>query len=408
MVVILHQDKYKDIAEAIHKDLTTAFSDHISVELLHADVDSTWSSGSSWDDLLIVVYAAKDFPDPGNRFISQYLDQRPQSAMILPVAMDPASRKPPGAAAGIKALPYDDNAKGAGGRLANRVGAMLGLRVQGRDSKIFISYRASDGTAIAEQLYAYLKSLGHTPFMDEAQELDGDTKILPGSEVQTQIDDALKNAKLLLLIDTPDAPDSLWIKHEISTADGLLLPVLPITFRDPGDKKQGPRFRSLLELQRWVQLTRPKPDARPPLTDAQLDNVQQEAELYMCEIFKRKLRIPFIVQKEFSSRGFLWEVLDKQLLMFKSSKSRKRFQTKVLSHCSIFDPFYSPAMQRFAVFLKGTVPSNFNLFIYDGELLPETELERLMAANDQANIIILHHQELAALIDSNFTMDIAP
>src|SRR5687768_15869441 len=155
MVVILYPEKYTNLAETIRKDLITAFSDHIRVELLCADVDSSWPAESSWDDLLIVVYGKEDFPDPGGRFITQY-QERPQSAMLLPVVADAAVRKPPPqAASGIKALPYDDTAKGADGRLVNRVGAMLGLRVQGRDSKIFISYRASDGTVIANQLYKF-------------------------------------------------------------------------------------------------------------------------------------------------------------------------------------------------------------------------------------------------------------
>jgi len=104
---------------------------------------------------------------------------------------------------------------------------MLGLRVQGRDSKIFISYRASDGARIAQQLYTHLESLGHRPFLDQAREIDGETKILPGSPVQDQIDEALDEARLVLLIDTPDAPHSLWIKHEVDTANALLLPILP-------------------------------------------------------------------------------------------------------------------------------------------------------------------------------------
>lgn len=405
MVVILYPEKYTNLAETIRKDLITAFSDHIRVELLRADVDSSWPEESSWDDLLIVVYGKEDFPDPGSRFITQY-QERPQSAMLLPVVADPAVRKPPPqAASGIKALLYDDTAKGANGRLVNRVGAMLGLRVQGRDSKIFISYRASDGTVIANQLYKYLKDLGHDPFLDEAPEIDGYTKILPGTPVQDQIDERLKNSTLMLLIDTPDAPASPWIKHEIVTADAMLLPILPIIFRDVDDKKQGPRFKSLLSLQRWVQLTRSAAGANPALSDAQLEGIQSEMELYMCEIFKRKFRIPFLVQQEFSSRGFGWEVMDKRLLMFRSSKPPSgRLRTKVLSHCSLFDPFYTPALKMFVAFLKATSHSNYNLFIYDGEFLTEPQLQEIIEAQDDSNVIILHHDELATLITSNFTM----
>lgn len=123
-------------------------------------------------------------------------------------------------------------------------GAMIGLRVQQRDNAIFVSYRATDGKSIAVQLEEYLKNLGYPVWLDEAKELDGETKILPGTEVQSQIDEALAKSSILLLLDTPDAPHSRWITHEVETANGLLLPILPLCFRAATDGKKGPRFPS--------------------------------------------------------------------------------------------------------------------------------------------------------------------
>lgn len=280
---------------------------------------------------------------------------------------------------------------------------MLGLRMQGRDTKIFISYRASDGTAIANQLYDHLEALGHRPFLDEAKELDGETKILPGTPVQKQIDDALSNANLVLLIDTPAAPASPWMKHEVDAANALLLPILPICLRDPGDSRRGPRFRSLVALQRWIPIQLPPVTNVLPLSAHQLEQIVGEAEKYLCEIFRRKCRVPFLVKKEFISHGFAWKVLDERLLMFESSKIQSlRLQTKVLSHCSLFDQIYEPAITRFIDFLNSTGRGNYSLFIYDGELLPSPQLQELVESQPK-DVIILHHQELAALIDSNFT-----
>jgi hypothetical protein len=401
MIVILYQFGCKKTAQSAASDLRKAFDDHVKVSLIAARSASSWPSEVSWDDLLIVMYDGKDFPVEGNSFIIKYLNARPSSAILLPVATDLGARSPPEAAAAIKALEYDRAAKGPKGRLVNRVGGMLGLRLQGRDSKIFISYRARDGAAIAKQLHDYLMRLGHSPFLDEAKEIDGDTKILPGSPVQKQIDEALDKSNLVLLIDTPSAPDSGWIMHEVETADSLLIPILPICFRAKDDPKQGPRFRSLLALQRWVQLQLPHADR--PLDASQLEKSVGEAEEYLCEIFRRKCRVPFIVEKEFVSRGFGWNVLDQRMLMFQSSKSKsKRVRTKVVSHCSVFDPIYGPAMQRFREFLNATARCNYSLFIYDGALLPEPQLEEIVKAQDD-EVIILHHQELAALISSNFT-----
>lgn len=404
MVVILYQDGCEKIASQVGTDLAKAFNDRVALKLTPASSPLAWPADPSWDDLMVVIYNANGFPSAGEGFIGDFLQQRREAAMILPVATDQHVSKPPGAAAPIKALKYDSAAEGPGGRLANRVGAMLGLRVQGRDAKMFISYRQLDGAEIAKQLFVHLESIGYRPYLDEAQEVDGETKILPGTPVQQQIDDALSNANLVLLIDTTSAPSSLWIKHEVDTADGLLLPILPICFRDAADPKHGPRFRSLLALQRWVSIQSPAKTASPPLTAEQLDKIANEAEGYLCEIFKRKCRVPFIVEREFVSHGFAWKVLDKRLLMFESSKGQTvRLRTKVLSHCSIFDQIYEPAIRRFGDFLKAAGRHNYSLFIYDGELLPDTQLEELVEAEADP-VIILHHQELAALIDSNFTI----
>lgn len=407
MVVILYQRGCQKLAQKAAADLVKAFTDHVKVAVMAASSPSSWPTDISWDDLLIVMFDGKKFPDAGNLFIRKYLEQRPDTAVLLPVALDPSFKKPPEAAVAIKALKYDRAAKGPKGRLAKRVGGMLGLRVQGRDTNIFVSYRQTDGAAIARQLHAYLISVGHRAFLDEAIEFDDEPSIRPGSPVQKQIDDALAKANLVLLIDTPSAPASPWIKHEVDTADALLLPILPLCFRDKGDRKVGPRFPSLVALQRGVLIQRPDPAADPPLSIKQLEKIVYEAESYLCEIFQRKCKVPFIVKKEFVSHGFAWKVLDQRLLMFESSRSLiPRVRTKVLSHCSVFDPVYSPALNRFAEFLKGTARCNHSLFIYDGELLPEPILNDIAEAQSEP-VIILHHQELAALIDSNFTTLVA-
>jgi hypothetical protein len=399
MIVILHSPSTLVIAQAIQADLEVAFNGHVGTTTQSADTDSVWPAAASWDDLLLVVYDKDTFPKQGKKYVSDYLAARPK-ASLLPIAIDLNHTKPPEPADGIKALAYDDAAKGAVGRLTQRVGCMLGLRLQGRDSKIFISYRASDGKFIADQLYDHFVRLGHQPWKDEAHELDGDTKILPGEKVQEEIDLALADASLVLLLDTPDAPSSTWIRHEVNTADGQLLPILPVVFQKQNDKK-GPRFRSLLALRRWI--TFDVPDAKAaPLSDTQLEEIVVAAEKYQCEIFQRKCRVPFIVEKHFLLQGFDWNEVDKRLLMFESlRKQNVRLRTRVLSHCSIFDQIHSPAVAKFREFIKTTTPSNYSLFIYDGELLSEAEIEDIVQS-EADELIILHHQELASLLSSNF------
>ena len=281
MIVILYQRTCQTVAETAKSDLLTAFTGHVEVAQVEAETAARWpASAIAWDDLLIIIFDSSPFPDPGIQFITEYQNQRADDAMLLPVALDPANPKPPNPAKDIKALAYDVTTAGERGRLANRTGGMLGLRVQGRHTKIFISYRGLDGSEIAEQLHAHLQSLGYRTFLDQAKEFDGEPMILPGSLVQKEIDAALDTANLVLLIDTARALESPWIKHEIHTADGLLLPILPICFRDIGDLKKGTRFRELLALQRWVLFQTPLAGASPLNADQLNEIVDAARHIY--------------------------------------------------------------------------------------------------------------------------------
>jgi hypothetical protein len=403
MIVVVYADGHEASAQEVVTSLTDAFHGHVSVTAIAASAAATWPDAEAWDDLMLLMFQNAALPHNAQRFLTDYLSSRGVRALLLPVALDPNHQRPPEPAQGIKSLPYDAGAKSVGGRIVRRVGAMLGLRVRPAENKIFISYSARDGCEIAKQLEKHLAGFGYQPWRDEAREVDDESKILPGSPVQQQIDAALDDANLMLLVDTPEAPRSKWIRHEVDTANAALLPILPLCFRASEDAKQGPRFRSLLDLRRWVPLSLPDPATVSPLSAAELDMVITEADRYLCEIFQRRCRVPFIVEKAFVTREFAWRTLDKRLLMFESEKKHSsRLATKVISHCSIFDQLHGPALKRFAEFLAGVGHPNFSLYVYEGEMMPEAEIQEILQ-EEPGSVIVLHHQELATLIDSNFT-----
>ncbi|WP_446440575.1 toll/interleukin-1 receptor domain-containing protein [Pseudomonas sp. 910_21] len=381
-------------------DLVDTFQDHVSVALALDSKSNVWPGEVEWNDMLIVLYDGTSLPSEANEYVKTFLAKRPDTALILPVAVDDRFPVPPGAASAYKALPFNNDSLGTEGRLIRRAGAMLGLRLQGRNTKVFISYRAIDGSQIAEQIYEHLLALGHKPWRDEAKELDGNTKILPGEPVQQEIESALADASLVLLVDTPESYNSKWIKEEINTADGMLIPILPVVFRLQGDKKKGPRFRTLLHLQRWVEMTFADAPMKTTLSVSDLEKITSEIETYLCDIFIRKCRIPFLVEKCFRDAGYDWQALNRALLMFKSRQEfSSRLNRIVHSHCSIFDQIYDPARARFKSFLQTQPHAHHALFVYDGDLRPEDDLKEYF--DDE--MIVLHHQELSALLASHFT-----
>ena len=126
MLVILYQDGCEGIAEHATADIATAFADHVEVQTVAANAPPAWSGDPSWDDLLVILYNTNGFPAAGNHFIEEFIRRRPETALLLPVAVDPTSRIPPGAAARIKALTYDVAVRSPNGQLVNRVGGCSG------------------------------------------------------------------------------------------------------------------------------------------------------------------------------------------------------------------------------------------------------------------------------------------
>src|SRR6266436_5424590 len=87
MVVILYQEGCLDVAQKTASELVGAFADHVSILQIAAELASTWPGGSSWDDLLIVIYNGKEFPAAANKFIADYLQERPDTALLMATAI---------------------------------------------------------------------------------------------------------------------------------------------------------------------------------------------------------------------------------------------------------------------------------------------------------------------------------
>lgn len=400
MLVTLCPDHLADLAQELLKALSESFGGRVETHAVSVATPTPWPAQPDWDDLLIVLYDAEAYPDSGNDFITEYLKKRKGAGRLLPVSLDAAHLRPPKAAEEVKAFPLRPEAE-VRQRLIHRVGAMIGLATQQRDHCIFVSYRKTDGEAMAVQVEEKLRSLGYPVWRDQAQEMDGETKIVPGSPVQKEINKALDGASIVLLLDTYDAPQSVWIKHEVDTATAQLTPILPVCVRRADDPRRRPGFRALQELQRWVNVTAPAAGAG--LADADLQSVVAQLEAYLCEIFQRRCRVPYRVEQVFSMREFQWSILDQRFLMCEAiRKHSMRTKTCVVSHCSVFDQVHGPSMDRFSNFLRDR-SHNHSLYIYDGELIPEPELQEIIESRPQhEDVVILHHQELAALVDSDF------
>jgi hypothetical protein len=151
MIAIVCEDDSRSTADAITADLDEAYKGQLNIVTESASSPNRWPDDVNWDDLLIVPYTRPELPEAARDFISDFLQEHGEHSLVLPVSIARDVRQPPAPLAGIKAIQYDGEARGASGRIARRVGAMLGLKLRRRDNQILISYRAKDGTNIAAQ-----------------------------------------------------------------------------------------------------------------------------------------------------------------------------------------------------------------------------------------------------------------
>jgi hypothetical protein len=112
----------------------------------------------------------------------------------------------------LNAVGWDDG-EVPGAAVLTAIRRHLGLEPFQRDCRLFISYRRSDGTEAAQAIYRHFRAIGFDAFLDTEDEA-----IEPGEEVQARIHEAIPEKDFLLLVDSPAAAESGWVREEVSTA----------------------------------------------------------------------------------------------------------------------------------------------------------------------------------------------
>jgi len=400
MIRILGEPGVEGIAQEIAQDLHSAHELAQPPQVL--PVGAVWDSTAEWHDVLIVIYGKSDVPQTAKDYILAFrnahavtdpqTNARRPGGFVIPVALDPEAARPPEPISGIKALVYDDKARGKEGGLADWVGVFLGLALKPRDQRIFISYRIADGSEIAQALHERLEAAGFQPWLDEAKE-----NLSPGSDVQDVITENLKKASMVLVVDTPEAPKSRWIKVEIDKANYEMIPVLPVVV-----KNERSRFIPLAFAQRQV-LVKPGGVDHQPLSDEEWDLVLEKIKGLLRLVYQRRRRTIFRSEQIFREKGFDWVEQDPTKLIFRSRRQKQgmRPEVAVLSHCCIHDATYIPALRAYRDYLEDfndIARINWRLCIYDAdETLSEVEQEYIHDELPDLPFDLVHHSELPIL-----------
>ncbi|MBX3738951.1 MAG: toll/interleukin-1 receptor domain-containing protein [Candidatus Didemnitutus sp.] len=400
MIIILREARFDPHNAAIKSALENRFPG-VEIALQDPAAPPAWPGLPAWDDVLVVPFDAAPLSAAAIAFVSTALRRAP-SPFVLPVAVTRAGR-PPVPLDAIKALPWEDDGFARG---CLRIGARLGLALRKRDHRIFISYRTVDGAAVAVQFEEVLRREGYNVWRDESKDpVDGQTSIAPGEKVQAQIEAHLITADLVLLLDTPRAWESEWISLEVTRANGNLIPVLPVLFRQPGERVLCSRFRGLETLQRGAVLELPGRDMPARLEDSFVATVLGEMEQFLSDIYRRRLDLPHRVKSSFLADNYEWTEKDR-FLYEAIKRTNGRLLHRVFSHCSHFDGVYDPALRTFVEHLRVLDPSpNYALYVYDGVVIPPAQLRQIeiqAGLADATQVVLLHHSEVLSVLKSNF------
>jgi hypothetical protein len=372
------QSKILEIAEEVHREyseITLQIIDPVKFSISEADSET----------VLLICFATKKLSDEELQAVCLYQEVFGEMATVIPVAIGSDKFIDAKNLEGIKSQnSFEINWLT---NLVNRIGALLGLKCLSKEHQIFISYRQSDGAKISEDLSFFLRSLGFKVWRDEDRDEDNDGNLKAGDDVQATIKLNLHNSNIVLLVDTPEAPRSKWVNIEIDYAFAHLIPVLPVCF-NRNDKK-GSHFRKVKSLNRYCE------------SDANLTNREDMANaifLLLSDVYKRKRRISCEVSKKFIKKGYSWELFDKIKILFASAK-KKKFNSshRLITHCPLYDGIHEPLIKTFAQYSITLTGYNDKIYVYDGEIHADHEIEQIMYDNpeiDRSNIVILHHEQI--------------
>ena len=115
--------------------------------------------------------------------------------------------------------------------------------------QVFISYACED-RELAKRLGQWLERAGFAVWLDESN-------ILPGDNWAEKVSQVLKESQAMVVLVSPAAMDSKWVRHEIEFAlgakeySGRLVPV----FVGPRDKIPEDRLPWILRRLRGIELT---------------------------------------------------------------------------------------------------------------------------------------------------------
>ena len=175
----------------------------------------SWAGDGAATRMLLLVVAGHGPPSPELTDLATQWQARGSDALgIVPGGTDPRHVLPPALHRKHAVRWYRDPDE--------TVPELLDvILLAGEERRVFISYATSDGTALAERLAGILNAQRYDVFLDRF-------RLAPGVDFYERIEDELVDKAMVVVVETPGALASTWVRYEVNTAITLRLGVVAL------------------------------------------------------------------------------------------------------------------------------------------------------------------------------------
>lgn len=323
---------------------------------------------------------------------------------LLPIALG-SHGKPPEPIGALKSRFAVDDEK----EILRSIGAMLGLALRPGKNKIFVSYRSIDGRTSATKIYDHLISRGYCAWLDEGKDVDDNPNLELGRAVQDEIEERLTKANAVILVDTPQAPDSYWVREEMNIAVGKMIPIYPLVLHPSTEESSRGRFRVLQGLHRRICIeTHEDDNGQITLPDESLDRIVDSVESYLKRVYQNRIVQPREMERWFNEQKWEFGVSDLRPHLHHGKAGKIPNIFSLLACCSFEDIIFAPRLYAFVEDIKYLCQNNRaytrNLYLYPGATRNEIDIEYIMTKEVPAlatqNALLLSYNEAIARISS--------
>lgn len=354
---------------------------------------------------VVAVLFDDDFSgiDRHTHWLTEWNNRR-ATTPLLPVALG-REGKPPEPISGLKAKFADGDET----EILRSLGAMLGLTLRPGQNKVFISYRNVDGRVSAEKIFEHLKSCGYVAWLDEGKDVDDNPNLEVGRAVQREIEERLSEANAVVLVDTPMAPDSYWVREEMNIAVGKMIPIYPIVLHPTSEETSPGRFRVLHGLHRRICIeSRDDSDGQLVFPDEDLVRIVENVEEYLKTVYRNRVVQPRELERWFTE--YEWEFGTNDLLPYLHHGRVGEIPDifTLLACCSFEDIIFTPRLHAFVKDIQYLSQNDQaftrNLYLYPGATLNVAEITHIMTSEVPTlatqNAMLLSYNEAIARISS--------